>query len=41
MMVRLGARGSKQQMRQLAGMKGLVAKATGEIIETPVTSNLR
>jgi DNA-directed RNA polymerase subunit beta' len=28
-------------MRQLAGMKGLVAKATGEIIETPVTSNLR
>lgn len=41
MMADSGARGSKQQMRQLAGMKGLVAKATGEIIETPVTSNLR
>lgn len=41
MMAASGARGSKQQMRQLAAMKGLVAKATGEIIETPVTSNLR
>jgi len=41
MMADSGARGSKQQMRQLAGMKGLVAKPTGEIIETPVTSNLR
>ena len=41
MMADSGARGSKAQMRQLAGMKGLVAKATGEIIETPVTSNLR
>lgn len=41
MMADSGARGSKQQMRQLAGMKGLVARATGEIIETPVTSNLR
>jgi DNA-directed RNA polymerase subunit beta' len=41
MMADSGARGSKTQMRQLAGMKGLVAKATGEIIETPVTANLR
>jgi DNA-directed RNA polymerase subunit beta' len=41
MMAASGARGSKQQMRQLAAMKGLVAKATGEIIETPVTANLR
>ena len=41
MMADSGARGSKAQMRQLAGMKGLVARATGEIIEAPVTSNLR
>ncbi len=41
MMADSGARGSKTQMRQLAGMKGLVAKATGEIIETPVTASLR
>ena len=36
-----GARGSKQQMRQLAGMRGLMAKPSGEIIETPITSNFR
>ncbi len=36
-----GARGSKQQIRQLAGMRGLMAKPSGEIIETPITSNLR
>jgi DNA-directed RNA polymerase subunit beta' len=36
-----GARGSKDQMRQLAGMRGLMAKPSGEIIETPITSNFR
>jgi DNA-directed RNA polymerase subunit beta' len=36
-----GARGSKQQMRQLAGMRGLMAKPSGEIIPTPITSNFR
>ncbi|HEY5765381.1 MAG TPA: hypothetical protein VIS30_05070, partial [Candidatus Deferrimicrobiaceae bacterium] len=36
-----GARGSQQQMRQLAGMRGLMAKPSGEIIETPITSNFR
>jgi len=36
-----GARGSKQQMRQLAGMRGLMAKPSGEIIETPITANFR
>src|SRR5690606_9393648 len=34
-------RGSAQQMRQLAGMRGLMAKPSGEIIETPITSNFR
>ena len=38
---RLRARGSKQQIRQLAGMRGLMAKPSGEIIETPITSNFR
>ncbi len=41
MMSDSGARGSKDQMRQLAGMRGLMAKPTGEIIETPITSNFR
>ncbi|HYS06600.1 MAG TPA: DNA-directed RNA polymerase subunit beta', partial [Candidatus Dormibacteraeota bacterium] len=41
MMADSGARGSKQQMRQLAGMRGLMAKPSGEIIETPITSNFR
>jgi DNA-directed RNA polymerase subunit beta' len=36
-----GARGSKQQIRQLAGMRGLMAKPSGEIIEAPITSNFR
>jgi DNA-directed RNA polymerase subunit beta' len=36
-----GARGSKQQIRQLAGMRGLMAKPSGEIIESPITSNFR
>ena len=36
-----GARGSAQQMRQLAGMRGLMAKPSGEIIETPITANFR
>lgn len=36
-----GSRGNKQQIRQLAGMRGLMSKPSGEIIETPITSNLR
>ena len=36
-----GARGSTQQIRQLAGMRGLMAKPSGEIIETPITTNFR
>jgi DNA-directed RNA polymerase subunit beta' len=36
-----GARGSPQQMRQLAAMRGLMAKPSGEIIETPITANFR
>ena len=36
-----GARGSTQQLKQLAGMRGLMAKPSGEIIETPITSNFR
>ena len=41
MMADSGARGSKDQMRQLAGMRGLMAKPSGEIIETPITANFR
>jgi hypothetical protein len=41
MMADSGARGSKEQMRQLAGMRGLMAKPTGEIIEQPITANFR
>ena len=41
MMADSGARGSAQQMRQLAGMRGLMAKPSGEIIETPITANFR
>jgi DNA-directed RNA polymerase subunit beta' len=41
MMSDSGSRGSKDQMRQLAGMRGLMAKPSGEIIETPITSNFR
>jgi DNA-directed RNA polymerase subunit beta' len=36
-----GARGSKQQIRQLSGMRGLMAKPSGEVIETPITANFR
>ncbi|MBF0316173.1 MAG: DNA-directed RNA polymerase subunit beta' [Oligoflexia bacterium] len=41
MMADSGARGSNVQIRQLAGMRGLMAKPSGEIIETPITSNFR
>jgi len=41
MMADSGARGSAAQMRQLAGMRGLIAKPSGEIIETPITSNFK
>jgi DNA-directed RNA polymerase subunit beta' len=41
MMADSGARGSQQQIRQLAGMRGLMAKPSGEIIETPITANFR
>ena len=40
-MVEAKARGSKQQIRQLAGMRGLMAKPSGEIIERPIVSNFR
>ncbi|MBW2062251.1 MAG: DNA-directed RNA polymerase subunit beta' [Deltaproteobacteria bacterium] len=41
MMADSGARGSKDQMKQLAGMRGLMAKPTGEIIEQPIIANFR
>src|SRR5690606_37461478 len=41
MMVDSGARGSPTQVRQLAGMRGLMAKPSGEIIEQPITANFR
>ncbi|HOW54632.1 MAG TPA: DNA-directed RNA polymerase subunit beta' [Syntrophorhabdaceae bacterium] len=41
MMAHSGARGNAQQIRQLAGMRGLMAKPSGEIMETPITSNFR
>jgi DNA-directed RNA polymerase subunit beta' len=41
MMADSGARGSAQQIRQLAGMRGLMSKPSGEIIETPITANFR
>ena len=41
MMADSGARGSQQQIRQLAGMRGLMAKPSGEIIETPIAANFR
>lgn len=40
-MANSGARGNAQQIRQLAGMRGLMAKPSGEIIETPIKSNFR
>ena len=41
MMAHSGARGSPAQIRQLAGMRGLMAKPSGEIIETPIISNFK
>jgi DNA-directed RNA polymerase subunit beta' len=41
MMAHSGARGSKNQMKQLAGMRGLMAKPDGSIIETPIISNFK
>ena len=41
MMADSGARGSQAQMKQLAGMRGLIAKPSGEIIETPITANFK
>ena len=41
MMAHSGARGSAAQMKQLAGMRGLMAKPSGEIIETPIISNFK
>ncbi|WP_029893967.1 DNA-directed RNA polymerase subunit beta' [Desulfohalovibrio reitneri] len=41
MMINSGSRGNQDQMRQLAGMRGLMAKPSGEIIETPITSSFR
>ena len=40
-MVDSGARGNQQQIKQLSGMRGLMAKPSGEIIERPITSNFR
>jgi DNA-directed RNA polymerase subunit beta' len=40
-MVDSGARGNKQQVRQLAGMRGLMAKPSGDIIEKPILANFR
>jgi DNA-directed RNA polymerase subunit beta' len=40
-MAESGSRGNKQQIRQLAGMRGLMSKPSGEILETPITANLR
>ena len=40
-MAHSGARGSKNQIRQLAGMRGLMANASGETVEIPITSNFR
>ena len=41
MMADSGARGSQAQMKQLAGMRGLIAKPSGEIIETPIIANFK
>ena len=41
MMAHSGARGSAAQMKQLSGMRGLMAKPSGEIIETPIISNFK
>ena len=41
MMLESGAKGSKDQIKQLVGMRGLMAKPSGEIMETPVNSNFK
>ncbi len=41
MMLESGAKGSKDQIKQLVGMRGPMAKPTGEIMETPVKSNFK
>ncbi|MEL7059984.1 MAG: DNA-directed RNA polymerase subunit beta' [Acidobacteriota bacterium] len=41
MMADSGARGSREQVRQLSGMRGLMSKPSGEVIETPITANFR
>ena len=41
MMADSGARGSTNQIKQLSGMRGLMAKPSGEIIETPILSSFR
>jgi len=41
LMVDSGARGNKQQVRQLAGLRGLMAKPSGDIIEKPILANFR
>ncbi|MBV0899181.1 MAG: DNA-directed RNA polymerase subunit beta/beta' [Wolbachia endosymbiont of Fragariocoptes setiger] len=41
MMINSGARGSTSQMKQLAGMRGVMTKPSGEVIETPIISNFR
>ena len=41
MMANSGARGSAAQMKQLSGMRGLMAKPSGDIIETPIISNFK
>jgi len=41
LMAESGARGGKEQIRQLAGMRGLMAKPSGQIIETPIKANFR
>ena len=41
MMLDSGARGSKDQIKQLVGMRGLMSRPTGEIMETPVKSNFK
>ena len=41
MMTNSGARGNQDQLRQISGMRGLMAKPNGEIIETPITASFR
>ena len=41
LMAHSGARGGVEQIRQLAGMRGLMAKPSGEILETPIKANFR